>query len=68
MYIFNRVLKFMGTSACSLMADKANQLSKCKQSKSVLKVMTEEYTDISFKTKPIAISVLLCKLRSFNNF
>ena len=39
----NGVLKFMCVFACSLVADKANlssELSKCKQSKSILKVMT----------------------------
>ena len=60
--------------ACSLVADKANfssGLSKCEQSKSILKVMTlvmPWLRDIFYlKPKPIAISVLLCKLRSFNN-
>ena len=59
---------------CSLVADKANfssELSNCKQSKSILKVMTLVMPwpkDIfHLKPKPIAISVLLCKLRSFNN-
>ena len=53
----NWVLKFMCAFACALVADKANlssELSKCKHSKSILKVMTgdalaERY--ISFKTK-----------------
>ena len=63
--------------ACSLVADKANlssELSKCKQSKSIiiLKVMTlvmPSLRDIvDLKPKHIAISVLLCKLRSFNNY
>ena len=60
--------------ACSLVADKTNfssELSKCKQSKSILKVMTLAMPwlrDIfHLKPKPIAISVFLCKLRSFNN-
>ena len=55
-------------------ADKANfssKLSKCEQSKSILKVMTlvmHWLRDMfHLKPKPIAISVLLCKLRSFNN-
>ena len=59
---------------CSLVADKTNfisELSKCKQSKSSLKVMTlvmPWLRDIvHLKPKPIAISVLLCKFRSFNN-
>ena len=56
------------------MADKASvssELSKFKQSKSTLKVMTRAMPwlkDIDhLKPKPIAISVLLCKLCSFNN-
>ena len=71
----NGLLKFMRVFACSLVADKANlssELSKCKQSKSILKVMTlmmPWLRDIfDLKPKPIAISVLLCKLRSFNSF
>ena len=39
----NRVLKFVCVFACSFVADKANlssELSECKQSKSILKVMT----------------------------
>ena len=70
----NAFLKFMCVFACSLVADKANlsfELSKCKQSKSILKVMTlvmPWLRDIfHFKPKPIDISVLLCKLRLFNN-
>ena len=68
----NRFLKFMRVFACSLVADKANlssELSKCKQSKSILNVMTlvmPWLRDIfHLKPKPIAIFVLLCKLRSF---
>ena len=60
--------------ACSLVADKADlssELSKCKQSKSILKVMTlvMPWLRDTFHLKPkhIAISDLLCKLRSFNN-
>ena len=68
----NGVLKFMCVSACSLVADKANlssELSKCKHNRSILKVMTlvmPWLRDIChLKSKSIAISVLLCKLRSF---
>ena len=57
--------------ACSLVADKASlcsELSECKQSKSILKVMTMVMPwlrDIfHLKPKPIAISVLFCKLCS----
>ena len=60
--------------ACSLVADKANfssELSKCEESKSILKMMTlvmPWLRDIfHLKLKPIAIFVLLCKLRPFNN-
>ena len=70
----NGVLKFMCVFACSLVADKANlsfELSKYKQSKSILKVMTLAMSWLSnifhLKPKHIVISVLLCKLRSFNN-
>ena len=70
----NGVLKFMCVFACSLVADKANlssELSKCKQSKSILKAMTLVMPwprdIVHLKPKPIAISVLLCKLRSFDN-
>ena len=73
-FFINGVLKFMCVFACSLVADKANhssELSKCKHSKSILKMMTlvmPWLRDIfHLKPKPIAISVLLCKLRSFNN-
>ena len=72
--LINGVLKFMCVFAYYLVADKANlsaELSKCKQGKSVLKVMTlvmPWLRDIfHLKPKPVAISVLLCKLRSFNN-
>ena len=58
------VLKFKCVCVCSLVADKANlssELSKCKQSKSVLKVMIlvmPWLRDIvHLKTKHIAISV-----------
>ena len=68
----NRVLKSMCVFPCSLVADKANlssELSKCKQSKSILKVTTlvmPSLRDIfHLRPKPIAISILLCKLRSF---
>ena len=72
----NRVLKFMCVFACSLVADKANlssELSKCKQNKSVLKIMISSEKIVMpwlrdifhLKPKPIAISILLCKLRSF---
>ena len=68
----NGVFKFMCVFACSLVADKANlssELSKCKQSKSILNVMTlvmPWLRDIfHLKPKSIAIFVLLCKLRSF---
>ena len=71
----NGVSKFMCMFACSLVADKVNlssELSKCKQSKSILKVVTlvmPWLRDIfHLKPKSIVISVLLCKLRSFNNF
>ena len=54
----NGVLKFMCMFACSLVADKANlslELSKCKQSKSILKVITLVMPwlrdNISFKTQ-----------------
>ena len=54
----NGVLNFMCVFACSLVADKANlsfELSKCKQSKSILKVMTVVMPwlrdNISFKTQ-----------------
>ena len=53
--------------ARSLVAEKANlssELSKCKQSKSILKIMEDI---CHLKPKTIAISVLLCKLRSFKN-
>ena len=70
----NGFLKFICVFACSLVAAKASlssELSKCKQSKSILKEMTlvmHWLRDIfHFKPKPITISVLLCKLRSFNN-
>ena len=70
----NGVLKFVCVFACSLVADNVSlnsELSRCKQSKSVLKVMTlvmPWLRDIfHLKPKPIVISVLLCKLRSFNN-
>ena len=70
----NGVLKSMCVFVCYLVTDKANlssELSKCKHSKSVLKVMTlvmPWLRDIShLKPKPIVISLLLCKLRSFNN-
>ena len=60
--------------ACSLVADKANlssELSKCKQSKSILEVMTLVMPWLGdifhLKPNPIAISVSLCKLCSFNN-
>ena len=61
--------------ACSLVTDKASlspELYKCKQSKPILDMMTlvmPLLRDIfHLKPNPIAISVLLCKLRSFNNF
>ena len=67
----NGVLKFMCVFVCSLVADKANvssELSKYKQSKSILKVMTLVMSwlgDIfNLKPKPTAISVLFYKLRS----
>ena len=69
----NGILKFMCVFAYSLVADKANlssELSKCKQSKSILKVMSlvmpwlGDIFHLKPKPKPIAISVLLCKLRS----
>ena len=70
----NGFLKFICVFACSLVAVKANlssELSKCKQSKSIQKVMTlvmHWLRDIfHFKPKSITISVLLCKLPSFNN-
>ena len=57
--------------ACSLVADKTNlssELSECKQSKSILKVMTLVMPWGRFifhlKPKPIAISVLLYKLHA----
>ena len=69
----NGVLKFVCVCVFSG-GDKANlssEMSKCKQGKSILKVMTlvmPWLRDIfHLKPKPIAISVLLCKLRSFNN-
>ena len=68
--IFIRLCVF----ACSLVADKTNfssELSKCKQRKSILKVTTlvmPWLRDIvNLKPNPISISVLLCKLLSFNN-
>ena len=70
----NGVLKFMCVFAYSMVAVKANlssELSIVKQSKSILKVMTlvmHWLRDIfHLKPKPIAISFLMCKLRSFNN-
>ena len=70
----NGVLKFMCVFACSLVNDKANlssELSECKHSKSILIVMTlvmPWLRDVfHLKPKSIAISILLCKLRSFNN-
>ena len=59
--------------ACSRMADKANlssEWSKCKQSKAILKVMTQVMPwlrYISFKTKTYCHFFLLCKLRSYNS-
>ena len=65
----NGVLKFMCVFACSLVL--SSELSKCKQNKSILKVMAlvmPWLRDIfHLKPQPIAISVLLCKLLSFNN-
>ena len=58
--------------ACSLVADKANlssELSKCKQSKLIMMTLVMPWLRDIFhlKPNPIAISVLLCKLRSFYN-
>ena len=60
----NGILKFMCVFACSLVADKtklSSELSKCKQSKSILKVMTLMMPWLReifhLKPKPIAISV-----------
>ena len=64
----NAVLKLC-VFACSLVL--SSELSKCKQSKSILKVIAlvmPWLRDIfHLKSQPIAISVLLCKLRSFNS-
>ena len=61
--------------ACSLVADKtkySSELSKCKQRKSIQKVMPTLVMPwlrhiFHVKTKGIAIFVLLCKFRSFNH-
>ena len=74
----NWVLKFMCVFVCSLVAYKANLRQSCvfvEKSPGDLSVYSEVgiRTSLSqyrfhLKQKPIAIAVLLCKLRSFNNF